>query len=94
MAGTTRDLDRAGFLRALHRGRPVLVLSGEGGPSAFSARCTHLGCIVRWDAASSQIRCPCHGARFDARGRPVAGPTRTPLPSIRIRVQNGEILLG
>ena len=43
---------------------------------AFSAICTHLGCIVGWDAARHQIACPCHAGFFDINGRPVAGPPR------------------
>jgi cytochrome b6-f complex iron-sulfur subunit len=49
--------------------------------TALSTRCTHLGCRVRKDRPDSLV-CPCHGSRFDARGEPVSGPAREPLPGL------------
>src|SRR2546426_764201 len=40
--------------------QPVIVMRTPQGFRAYTAVCTHLGCIVGWDAQRKQIACPCH----------------------------------
>jgi len=44
-----------------------------------SARCTHLGCIVRYADVEQQWQCPCHGSRFATDGTVLQGPANAPL---------------
>ncbi|MHB1739714.1 MAG: Rieske (2Fe-2S) protein [Actinomycetes bacterium] len=60
---------------------------------AFSARCTHMGCIVS-PGNSLTLRCPCHGSIFNAAtGAVLRGPATISLPAITIAVKGGNIVL-
>ncbi len=52
----------------------------DGRAHAFSAVCPHLGCLVQWNDAEKTWDCPCHGSRFDKRGKVVNGPANSDLP--------------
>jgi Rieske Fe-S protein len=75
-------------------GKPVVVIRTDAEFRAFSAVCTHLGCIVRWNAEGKEFDCPCHAARFDAQGRVLAGPPPSPLPPYGASVVQGEVIIA
>ena len=63
----------------------------EGVFRAFSAKCTHAGCIVT-GIRDDEIACGCHGARFNPdSGEPVAGPAKSPLGKIQLEVRGSEL---
>lgn len=56
-------------------GAKIACFRDESGElRAFSARCTHMGCIVHFNDAERSFDCPCHGSRFDSLGRVIEGP--------------------
>jgi Rieske Fe-S protein len=67
-------------------GRRLLAVSRRetGELDAVSAACTHLGCIVGWNAAERSWDCPCHGSRFAPGGDVLHGPAVEPLAPIDI----------
>jgi len=74
--------------------KPVIVVNNEQGVTAFSAICTHLGCIVAFDDGNGTIVCPCHDGRFNATtGAVLSGPPPGPLAPVTVTVEEGEIFL-
>jgi glycine/D-amino acid oxidase-like deaminating enzyme/nitrite reductase/ring-hydroxylating ferredoxin subunit len=51
----------------------------SGALHCVSARCTHLGCTVRFNDAERSWDCPCHGSRFGIDGVVLHGPAVDPL---------------
>jgi len=76
------------------RGKAVIVRRDASGFSAYSAVCTHLGCLVKWESARQEFLCPCHAAVFDARGRVVSGPAPAPLPEYKVREISDKVYVG
>jgi Rieske Fe-S protein len=69
----------------------------EGDPAkepviAFSAACTHMGCIIQWNKGDRQFHCPCHNGRFTEYGKPANGPGGglylTALPRLNVKVDS------
>jgi Rieske Fe-S protein len=60
-------------------GKIGVYRDADGIAHGVSLRCTHLGCMVHFNAAERSWDCPCHGSRFDIDGTILAGPAVHPL---------------
>ncbi|GAA4867971.1 Rieske (2Fe-2S) protein [Kitasatospora terrestris] len=76
----------------VYRDQKIVVTQPTAGQyKAFSAKCTHAGCVVD-QVTSGQISCPCHGSKFAvADGSVSAGPAPSSLPEYKVAVQDGKI---
>ena len=69
----------------------VLTQPTEGDFKAFSAVCTHQGCVVA-EIKGEDIDCNCHGSKFSiADGSVVNGPATKPLEALQVTVSGDEI---
>jgi Rieske Fe-S protein len=72
----------------------VVTQPNSGDFKAFSAVCTHMGCIVS-TISNGTIDCPCHGSQYSiSTGAVVGGPAPSPLPAQAINVTGSNIFLG
>ena len=88
------DVPVGGSISATLDGKPILLAQPtRGSVVAFSAICTHLGCVVL--PAQGEFDCPCHGSRYDAAtGAVLGGPAPLPLPEISVTVNGDAVLAG
>jgi Rieske Fe-S protein len=70
----------------------VITQPTAGTFHAFTAICTHQGCIVN-AVSGGTINCPCHGSRYSiVNGSVVRGPAPLPLAAVSILVQGTSIV--
>jgi Rieske Fe-S protein len=60
-------------------GKLAVYRDEAGELHALSPICTHLGCVVEFNAAERTWDCPCHGSRYRTDGTVIQGPARKPL---------------
>jgi Rieske Fe-S protein len=90
--GATSDIPVGGG--AIYTAAKVVVTQPASGQyKAFSAVCTHVGCIVN-KVTNGTIDCPCHGSEFKiTNGAVVTGPAPSPLPARQIKIVDGHVIL-
>lgn len=88
------DVPVGGSISATLDGKPILVAQPTAGKVvAFSAICTHKGCVVKPDA--KEFACPCHGSRYDSStGKVLAGPAPRALDPVKVTVAGDSITSG
>jgi Rieske Fe-S protein len=72
----------------------ILVRTPTGELRAFSAACTHLGCIVQYRPDVGHIWCACHNGHFDLNGRNIQGPPPAPLETYAVNVRGDQIVVS
>lgn len=87
------ELRSAGGLVVPVEDKPVILSVGANGEvNAFSAICTHLGCVCKWEPAGGYILCPCHDGRFNAQtGAVISGPPPNPLIRFNVTVEDDDV---
>jgi Rieske Fe-S protein len=104
-SATTSSAPAAGALAAISQvpdgggkiidGPNIVITQPQSGSfKAFTAICTHEGCIVN-NVSNGTINCPCHGSKFSIEnGSVVNGPAPSPLAAIAIKVEGTSIFQG
>ena len=60
----------------------------------INAVCTHLGCVVPWNASEDKFMCPCHGSQYDQTGKVVRGPAPLSLALAKADVQDDKLIFS
>jgi cytochrome b6-f complex iron-sulfur subunit len=95
LVATTSDVPPGGGKVVPLGGKPAILVNTEQGIRAYSAICTHLGCVVAWNDLAGVIQCPCHDGRFNpGSGAVVSGPPPAPLSPLTVSVEGEQIFLS
>lgn len=94
------------FIAAHKAGDRALVQGLKGDPTymvitedkslasyGLNAICTHLGCVVPWNASENKFICPCHGSQYNSEGKVVRGPAPLSLALVHTEVVDDRIAI-
>ena len=71
---------------------PAIIVNTPEGLKAYSSVCTHFACLVKWNADTARLECPCHEGYFSvADGSVLSGPPPKPLTMLSTEVVDGQI---
>jgi cytochrome b6-f complex iron-sulfur subunit len=94
LVATTADVPPGSGKVVALGSKPAIITNSDQGVKAYSAICTHLGCVVAFNDMVGVIQCPCHDGRFNpASGAVISGPPPAPLPPITVSVEGDQIFL-
>lgn len=73
----------------------MLIHHSDDTWSAFDAKCTHLGCTVKYEHDRNRIFCECHGGMYDPKsGTNTGGPPPKPLKRYNVKLTEGGVLVS
>jgi Rieske Fe-S protein len=91
--GTTSEVPVGGG-KIFAAEKVVVTQPTKGDFKAFSAVCTHQGCVVS-QISGEDIDCTCHGSKFSIKdGSVVSGPATRPLQEFTATVKGGDITVS
>ncbi len=78
------------------RGEQIALFNQAGRVYALGNRCSHAnGPLSEGTVEGTTVTCPWHNSQFDLNsGEPLGGPASRPVPSYRVRVSEGVILVA
>lgn len=74
----------------------IIIHTPTGQYKAFMARCTHLGCVVKYEGGEEipRLHCNCHGSVFDLNGKNLSGPAPRPLDPLRVNIKGENLVIS
>jgi Rieske Fe-S protein len=71
----------------------ILLRLADQDVVAFSQKCTHLGCVVYYQADENRWHCPCHEGNFETvTGDVISGPPTRPLGRIDVEIREDGMI--
>ncbi|MBU6255252.1 MAG: Rieske 2Fe-2S domain-containing protein [Actinomycetales bacterium] len=86
----------ATFQFQLSNGAPALLFRTKTGVFAYQTICTHQGGLTKYFSPKKLLVCSVHNASFDPfkKGAVVTGPATEPLPTVKVAIKNGWVVLA
>lgn len=83
------------FAFQLSNGAPALLFRTKTGVFAYQMICTHQGGLTKYFSPKKLLVCSVHKASFDPfkKGAVVSGPAVDPLPTVKVAVKGGWVVL-
>ena len=80
----------------LPNGAPALLFRTKTGVFAYQTICTHQGGLTKYFSPKKLLVCSVHNASFDPfkKGAVVTGPATDPLPTVKVAVKSGWVVLA
>ena len=94
--GTVEELDKAGQILKEESSLGAILVIGTSKSKkliAVNPTCTHLGCIVDWEAAENIFLCPCHASEFTTDGKVQNRPAAKPLSTYEARILLNTVMV-
>jgi Rieske Fe-S protein len=89
--GTAGDYPADGAFDKFAKSDRIMLIRKGDHLYATTATCTHRNCVIK--CVQEELRCPCHGSRYDLAGVVTRGPAKTPLPRYAISLNSDRRII-